>query len=142
MKLHEYQAKQLFASAGIPVPRGQVATTPQEAASVYETLKRQAITGNGFACSVKAQLHAGGRGKAGGGGAAARAPPAGRRGGAGGGGGIARGGRPPSRGRSAASRWTSGMESAMRRWAVWPRRWGSPARRRMRAALSCARRGR
>ena len=66
MKLHEYQAKQLFASAGIPVPRGQVATTPQEAASVYETLKRQAITGNGFACSVKAQLHAGGRGKAGG----------------------------------------------------------------------------
>ena len=43
-----------------------MATTPQEAASAYETLKRQTLTGNGFACSVKAQLHAGGRGKAGG----------------------------------------------------------------------------
>ena len=53
MKLHEYQAKQLFASAGIPVARGVVARTPQEAADGYETLKRQAGRGE-FACSVKA----------------------------------------------------------------------------------------
>ena len=66
MKLHEYQAKRLFAAAGIPVPRGIVATTPQDASAAYETLKRQANTGDGFSCSVKAQLHAGGRGKAGG----------------------------------------------------------------------------
>ena len=82
MKLHEYQAKQLFANAGIPVPRGIVATTPAEASEAYETLKRhcrlpaalpskspgaaQAGGGDGFACNVKAQLHAGGRGKAGG----------------------------------------------------------------------------
>ena len=66
MKLHEYQAKRLFASVGIPVPRGIVATTPQEAASAYETLKRQTGAGQTVTCSVKAQLHAGGRGKAGG----------------------------------------------------------------------------
>ncbi len=67
MKLHEYQAKQLFASAGIPVPRGRVATTPEAAADVYDALKRQCVTPQEpFACNVKAQLHAGGRGKAGG----------------------------------------------------------------------------
>ncbi|MBI3083093.1 MAG: ADP-forming succinate--CoA ligase subunit beta [Candidatus Omnitrophica bacterium] len=66
MKLHEYQAKQLFATAGIPVPRGVVATTRDEAAGNYETLKRQCGGGEAFACNVKAQLHAGGRGKAGG----------------------------------------------------------------------------
>ncbi len=58
MKLHEYQAKRLLSPLGIPVPRGVVAKTPQEAATAYETLKRE--------CNVKAQLHAGGRGKAGG----------------------------------------------------------------------------
>src|SRR3989338_1114244 len=76
MKLHEYQAKQLFASAGIPVPRGVVATTTAQAAAAYDTLKRQCLpaapaaqAGGGstsFVCNVKAQLHAGGRGKAGG----------------------------------------------------------------------------
>lgn len=66
MKLHEYQAKQLFESVGIPVPRGVVATTRDEAAGNYETLKRQCGGGEAFACNVKAQLHAGGRGKAGG----------------------------------------------------------------------------
>ena len=73
MKLHEYQAKQLFASVGIPIPRGLVAQTAVEAATAYDTLKRQCPPagqagrgGNGFACNVKAQLHAGGRGKAGG----------------------------------------------------------------------------
>ncbi|MBI3330711.1 MAG: ADP-forming succinate--CoA ligase subunit beta [Candidatus Omnitrophica bacterium] len=77
MKLHEYQAKQLFASAGIPVPRGAAAKTPAEAAAAYETLRRQCLPapratgqagggGEAFACNVKAQLHAGGRGKAGG----------------------------------------------------------------------------
>ena len=77
MKLHEYQAKQLFAEASIPVPRGIVARTSNDAASAYETLKQRcARPGDGerraggasatFACNVKAQLHAGGRGKAGG----------------------------------------------------------------------------
>ena len=66
MKLHEYQAKQLFAAAGIPVPRGIPAKTPQEAASAYDALRRQCQGGAGFSCNVKAQLHAGGRGKAGG----------------------------------------------------------------------------
>jgi len=63
MKLHEYQAKQLFADAGIPIPRGQVAMIPQDAAAAYNALRRGATP---FACNVKAQLHAGGRGKAGG----------------------------------------------------------------------------
>ncbi len=67
MKLHEYQAKQLFAHAGIPIPRGAVATTPQQAAQVYDTLKRACgASGTTFSCNVKAQIHAGGRGKAGG----------------------------------------------------------------------------
>src|SRR3989338_5466578 len=66
MKLHEYQAKQLFASVGIAVPRGVVATTTAQAAAAYDTLKRQCDDRGPFACNVKAQLHAGGRGKAGG----------------------------------------------------------------------------
>src|SRR3989338_6043538 len=66
MKLHEYQAKQLFASVGIAVPRGVVATTTAQAAAAYDTLKRQCGDRGPFACNVKAQLHAGGRGKAGG----------------------------------------------------------------------------
>lgn len=66
MKLHEYQAKQLFADAGIPVPRGISATTPDGAAAAYESLRQQTGSGSEFACNVKAQLHAGGRGKAGG----------------------------------------------------------------------------
>jgi succinyl-CoA synthetase beta subunit len=59
MNLHEYQSKQLFARYGIPVPVGHVASTPEEAA---EAAKR--IGGSKWV--VKAQVHAGGRGKAGG----------------------------------------------------------------------------
>lgn len=56
MRLYEYQAKQLFAEAGLPTPRGAVASTPEEAAAAAEGLGR---------CVVKAQVHVGGRGKAG-----------------------------------------------------------------------------
>ena len=66
MKLHEYQAKQLFAACGIPIPRGQAARTPEEASGAYEALRRQCGAPEPFVCNVKAQLHAGGRGKAGG----------------------------------------------------------------------------
>jgi succinyl-CoA synthetase beta subunit len=59
MNLHEYQAKALFAEYGVPVPRGQVATTPSEAKAAAESL-------GGALWVVKAQVHAGGRGKAGG----------------------------------------------------------------------------
>lgn len=58
MKLHEYQAKQLFAKYGIPVPRGEVASTPEQARSIAEKL--------GKPVAVKAQVLVGGRGKAGG----------------------------------------------------------------------------
>ena len=66
MKLHEYQAKQLFASAQIPVPRGRVAQLAEEAASAYTALKQACGNPDPFVCNVKAQVHAGGRGKAGG----------------------------------------------------------------------------
>ena len=56
MKLYEFQAKELFAQAGIPIPRGQMVTDPDGAAQAAATLGR---------CVVKAQAHAGGRGKAG-----------------------------------------------------------------------------
>ncbi len=59
MNFHEYQAKQLFADYGIPVPAGKIATTPEEAAEVARAL-------GGDEWVVKAQIHAGGRGKAGG----------------------------------------------------------------------------
>ncbi|CAI8014951.1 Succinate--CoA ligase [ADP-forming] subunit beta [Geodia barretti] len=58
MKLHEYQAKEIFARYGIDVPRGIVANTPEEARSATQELGGQAV--------VKAQVHAGGRGQAGG----------------------------------------------------------------------------
>ncbi|HEY8757365.1 MAG TPA: ADP-forming succinate--CoA ligase subunit beta [Candidatus Limnocylindria bacterium] len=58
MKLHEFQAKQVLARAGIAIPEGRIATTPAEAAS--------AATALGFPVVVKAQVHVGGRGKAGG----------------------------------------------------------------------------
>jgi len=58
MKIHEYQAKQILAQAGIRIPKGSVASTPAEA--------RQAAEGLGGKCVIKAQVHAGGRGKAGG----------------------------------------------------------------------------
>ena len=59
MNLHEYQSKKLFADYGIPVPRGFPAGTPDEAVSAAEKLP-------GDLWVVKAQVHAGGRGKAGG----------------------------------------------------------------------------
>jgi len=59
MHLHEFQAKELFAQYGIPVPAGSLATTVGEAPTVAHEL-------GGDAWVVKAQVHAGGRGKAGG----------------------------------------------------------------------------
>ncbi|MCB0028008.1 MAG: acetate--CoA ligase family protein, partial [Anaerolineales bacterium] len=59
MNLHEFQAKRLFAKYGVPIPQGEVATTPAEARAIAEKLG-----GNGVV--VKAQVHTGGRGKAGG----------------------------------------------------------------------------
>lgn len=58
MNLHEYQSKSLFRDYGIPVPNGKVAFSPDEAVSAAHTL-------NGERWIVKAQVHAGGRGKAG-----------------------------------------------------------------------------
>jgi len=59
LNLHEYQSKTLFAEFGIPVPAGHVASTSEEARAVAEKL-------GGEFWVVKAQVHAGGRGKAGG----------------------------------------------------------------------------
>lgn len=59
MNLHEYQAKQLFAAYGLPVSKGVVATTPAEAEAAADKIE-------GSKWVVKAQVHAGGRGKAGG----------------------------------------------------------------------------
>jgi len=59
MNLHEYQAKDVFRSYGIPVPAGKVAASPAEAAAAAAAL-------GGASWVVKAQVHAGGRGKAGG----------------------------------------------------------------------------
>src|SRR5580658_8087961 len=59
MNLHEYQSKELFAQYAIPVPKGQVASSPEEAGAVAQRL-------GGSLWVVKAQVHAGGRGKAGG----------------------------------------------------------------------------
>ena len=59
MNLHEYQAKQLFAEYGLPVSKGVAALTPVEAAAAADTI-------GGDKWVVKAQVHAGGRGKAGG----------------------------------------------------------------------------
>jgi len=59
MNLHEYQAKALFAQYGMPVPNNIVAATPEEAKAGAEKLKTDKVV-------VKAQVHAGGRGKAGG----------------------------------------------------------------------------
>jgi succinyl-CoA synthetase beta subunit len=63
MNLHEYQAKEVLNSYGVPIQRGIVATTVEEAVAAYARL--QAETGTKF-CVVKAQIHAGGRGKGGG----------------------------------------------------------------------------
>jgi len=59
MNIHEYQAKALLAQYQIPIPNGKVAFSPEEAKAVADTLATPI-------CVVKAQIHAGGRGKAGG----------------------------------------------------------------------------
>lgn len=59
MNIHEYQAKEILKRYGVPVPEGEVAATPEEA-------KAAAIKLGGGICVVKAQIHAGGRGKGGG----------------------------------------------------------------------------
>jgi len=59
VNIHEYQAKQLFAQMGVPVPPGNVATTPAEARSAAEKL----FAAGHKRVVVKAQIHAGGRGK-------------------------------------------------------------------------------
>ena len=56
MKIHEFQAKELFRNAGVPVLEGIVAKTPEEAVAAYEKL-------GGKVAVVKSQIHAGGRGK-------------------------------------------------------------------------------
>ena len=58
MNIHEYQAKEIFRKYGIPIPPGEVATTPEEAEAIARKF--------GTTVVVKAQVHAGGRGKAGG----------------------------------------------------------------------------
>src|ERR1700728_1327955 len=58
MKIHEYQAKALLARYGVPVPRGEVALTVDEAEAAAKAI--------GGSVAVKAQNHAGGRGKGGG----------------------------------------------------------------------------
>jgi len=59
MKLHEYQAKEILRRAGIPVPEGTVVSTPDEARVAFTNLETMVAV-------IKAQIHAGGRGKAGG----------------------------------------------------------------------------
>ena len=56
MKIHEFQAKDLLRAAGVPVLAGKVARTPEEAAAAFTALGTPV-------CAVKAQIHAGGRGK-------------------------------------------------------------------------------
>ena len=58
MKIHEYQAKTILAKYGVPVPRGRMATTVEEAVQIAAELGGRVV--------VKAQIHAGGRGKGGG----------------------------------------------------------------------------
>jgi succinyl-CoA synthetase beta subunit len=59
MNIHEFQAKQLLGRFGVPVPKGQPASTPEEAAAAFRSLGQPKAV-------IKAQIHAGGRGKAGG----------------------------------------------------------------------------
>ena len=59
MKIHEYQAKELFKKYGVPIPQGGVAYNPEDAVEIAQGL-------GGYPVVVKAQIHAGGRGKGGG----------------------------------------------------------------------------
>src|SRR5437764_2240049 len=58
MKIHEYQARQILSDAGVPVPPAEVVRSPDEAAAAFKTFAQPM-------CVVKAQVYAGGRGKAG-----------------------------------------------------------------------------
>lgn len=58
MKIHEYQARELLAKSGIPTNSGEIARTPEEAKAIAARIGRSVV--------IKAQVHAGGRGKAGG----------------------------------------------------------------------------
>src|SRR5688500_5038757 len=58
MKIHEYQARQILSENGIPVPPAEVVRSPEEAAAAFQKF-------NAPMCVVKAQVYAGGRGKAG-----------------------------------------------------------------------------
>ncbi|MFC7250568.1 ADP-forming succinate--CoA ligase subunit beta [Halomicroarcula sp. GCM10025324] len=58
MRLHEYQAKQVFADAGVPTPASRLAETVEEAVAAADEI--------GYPVAIKAQVHVGGRGKAGG----------------------------------------------------------------------------
>jgi succinyl-CoA synthetase beta subunit len=58
MKIHEYQAKEILAKYGVPIPKGKVANTPEEAEAIAAEFGKLVV--------VKAQVHIGGRGKAGG----------------------------------------------------------------------------
>src|SRR5689334_3330457 len=59
MKIHEYQGKGILARYGVPVPRGEVAFTPEDAGKIAAKVAGDVVV-------VKAQIHAGGRGKGGG----------------------------------------------------------------------------
>lgn len=63
MNLHEYQAKQILSSFGVPVPKGIMAETVEQAVEAAKEIQK--LSGSQF-CVVKAQIHAGGRGKGGG----------------------------------------------------------------------------
>jgi succinyl-CoA synthetase beta subunit len=56
MKIHEFQAKELLRAADVPVLDGKIARTPEEASLAFQSLGTPV-------CAVKAQIHAGGRGK-------------------------------------------------------------------------------
>ena len=62
MKIHEYQAKEILRKHGVPVPAGEMATTLEEA----DTAAKQLFSAGNAVVVVKAQIHAGGRGKGGG----------------------------------------------------------------------------
>lgn len=59
MKIHEYQAKEIFRRFGVPTPRGEMVTSAEDARKVAQKLGTPVVV-------VKAQIHAGGRGKGGG----------------------------------------------------------------------------
>ena len=58
MKVHEYQAKEIFGKYGIPIPKGKVAKSVDEVIAISQEV--------GIPCVIKSQVHVGGRGKAGG----------------------------------------------------------------------------